>query len=841
MTAEIAGKIFMQIPLGCAFFEMVSENTSHRNEYVLADANEAFLKYLGLDRENAISKNISLLPELTTDAPHWHTFFSQLNQWNHDMPLMVSMESRTFKVTATKLNENSLFTVWDEITDTWQQYENEQKRNESLSRFNDVFFENTQDGLFLVEYVNGTLRYVKNNEAHEQMTGVSSSQLKGKTPVEVLGEVDGGALEQSYLRCIESKRSMMYEESSYVNGSQKNWLVRLTPIEDRDKKTYLFGSRMDITELKDLKKDKERLLKNLNSMFTEHAAVMLITDMETGQILDANPPACLFYGYSKEELLAMNIQDINDMRQEALCRENRYFLYCHRLKSGETKMVDVYSSPITYEGTPQLFSIIFDVSDREKFRDDLYMEKVLLKVTLNSIGDGVVTTNNEGRITYLNQTAQVISGWNQADAYLKPFHEIFDLRNAVNGKHVTNPIQKVLKTGRTVELADDTVLLNKQGNIIPIADSAASIRDDNGIGYGVVMVFRDVSQTLKQQQRILYLSYHDPLTGIHNRRYQEEEILRLDKEAMLPLTVIMGDVNGLKVINDVFGHKTGDLLLKEVAKIMEFTIKKKGIAARWGGDEFLILLPKTGVEGAQEMIRKLEEAFDTNNTLPLQISVSLGFDVRQTMYEPLHISLHKAEEQMYHKKLLAGKSYRNSIINTLLATLYEKSMETEEHALRLETYCIAIADKLGLAPEEKNELSLLAMLHDIGKVGINMEILKKPGPLNEEEWKEMRRHPEIGYRIAQNTPELSTVAEYILSHHERFDGSGYPRGLKGEEIPLLCRILSVADSYDAMTNHRVYRKAMDSQVAMEEIRRCKGTQFDPHIVDIFLGLNQIYK
>jgi HD-GYP domain-containing protein (c-di-GMP phosphodiesterase class II) len=147
---------------------------------------------------------------------------------------------------------------------------------------------------------------------------------------------------------------------------------------------------------------------------------------------------------------------------------------------------------------------------------------------------------------------------------------------------------------------------------------------------------------------------------------------------------------------------------------------------------------------------------------------------------------------------------------------------------------------MGLAPEEKNELSLLAMLHDIGKVGINMEILKKPGPLNEEEWKEMRRHPEIGYRIAQNTPELSTVAEYILSHHERWDGSGYPRGLKGTEIPLLCRILAIADSYDAMTNNRAYRKAMDCQIAMEEIKRCQGTQFDPQIVEIFLGLNQIF-
>ena len=194
---------------------------------------------------------------------------------------------------------------------------------------------------------------------------------------------------------------------------------------------------------------------------------------------------------------------------------------------------------------------------------------------------------------------------------------------------------------------------------------------------------------------------------------------------------------------------------------------------------------------------------------------------------------------MYHKKLLEGKSWRNRIINTLLATLHEKSMETEEHALRIETYCIAMAEKMNLTSEEKNDLSLLSILHDIGKVGISMEILKKTGPLNEEEWKEIKRHPEIGYRIAQNTTELFTVSEHILAHQERWDGTGYPRGLKETEIPLLCRILAVADAYDAMTSDRVYRKAMDSQKAMEEISRCAGTQFDPQIAQLFLELNQL--
>jgi len=178
---------------------------------------------------------------------------------------------------------------------------------------------------------------------------------------------------------------------------------------------------------------------------------------------------------------------------------------------------------------------------------------------------------------------------------------------------------------------------------------------------------------------------------------------------------------------------------------------------------------------------------------------------------------------MYRHKLLESKSYRNAFINTLLATLFEKSMETKEHAERLQNYCLAVDRELKLSPKELDELALLAVLHDIGKVGINENILQKPGPLTSEEWEEMKKHPEIGYRIAQNTPGLSAVAEYILAHHERWDGKGYPRGLKGEEIPLLCRILAVADAFDAMTNDRTYRKAMSREEAIAEIKRNAGT------------------
>ena len=613
---------------------------------------------------------------------------------------------------------------------------------------------------------------------------------------------------------------------------------------DNNVVTYIVGSRRDITELKRLESEKENLLSRLQSMFSEHNASMLIIEPKSGKIIDANPAACAFYGYDKEEFLNLYIQDINLLPKEEVARRlemafghhQKYFVFPHKLKNGEVRLVDVYSCPITYGEETQLFSIIFDVTDRETYRQNLSREKELLNITLRSIGDGVVTTDTEGRITSINDASQEITGWDEEEAKNKPFTEVFRLHSEIHENITEDPVAEVLKTGNKVELANHTVLINKEGKAVPVADSAAPIKDEQGNIFGVVMVLRDVSRDRAQKKQIIYLSYHDYLTNLHNRRFFEEQMTHIDTEENLPIAVIMGDVNGLKITNDVFGHEAGDQILLRVADAFRETCRSDDVLARWGGDEFLMLLPHTGPQEAELRIKRILEKCADKCKGILQISVSLGYSVKDSQDEDLHHVLQEAEEWMYHQKLLEGKSYRNTIVNTLLSTLYEKSMETQEHAERLRDYCHAIGRKLNLSEKDINELSLLAVLHDIGKVAINQGILQKPGPLTPEEWEEMKKHSEIGYRIAHNTPELSVVAEYILSHHERWDGKGYPRGLEGDGIPLLCRILSVTDAYDAMTSDRVYRKAVCRKEAAEELLKNAGTQFDKDIVGIFIDI-----
>lgn len=464
---------------------------------------------------------------------------------------------------------------------------------------------------------------------------------------------------------------------------------------------------------------------------------------------------------------------------------------------------------------------------------ELNREKELLAITLQSIGDGVIATGVDGVLTLMNPTARRLSGWGD-EAIGRPFSEVLHLINENTEEPMSSPIEKVLASGETVGLANHTALVNRSGEKIPVADGAAPIRDARGRIYGVVMVFRDVTQEKEQREQIEHIMAHDSMTGFYNRWYMEEMLKRYEQQPGTECALIMGDLNGLKLVNDAFGHNEGDRFIQTIAGILQKSCGPRDIVARWGGDEFLILMPEATAEEAERLIDRILARCVEESDEKLQLSIALGYALMTGENDDIQRGLREAEQWTYRRKLMIEKSFRSSVINALLSTLAAKSEETEEHAERLQRYCGQIGRILGVSAKELDEMSLFAMLHDIGKVGINDAILQKPAPLTADEWLEMRKHPEIGFRIAQNNVDLAPISEYILSHHERWDGKGYPRGLSGEEIPILSRILAVADAYDAMTNERVYRKATGREEAAAEILRNAGTQFDPRIARLFV-------
>lgn len=334
---------------------------------------------------------------------------------------------------------------------------------------------------------------------------------------------------------------------------------------------------------------------------------------------------------------------------------------------------------------------------------------------------------------------------------------------------------------------------------------------------------------------IFNLSYSDKLTGLRNRIYIENKFRELDQEESIDYSIIMGDVNGLKLVNDTFGHKEGDRLIHTIGTIIQSMCSKDDIIARWGGDEFIILIINKNYPYLSSLIQDIKNECKRITDFGFKVSIALGSAEKNEGIN-LEEVMNLAEERMYRSKLTEAKSSRNGMVMSLERTLYEKHNETEEHTQRIKELSVKLGKKINLPEDKLSELELLSSLHDIGKIGIPDHILMKPGKLTDEEWKIMKRHTEIGYRIAKATPELSHVANEILSHHERYDGTGYPQGLKGEEIPILSRVINVVDSFDVMTHKRVYKDAASIDYAVEELKRCSGTQFDPVIVNEFIDL-----
>lgn len=355
---------------------------------------------------------------------------------------------------------------------------------------------------------------------------------------------------------------------------------------------------------------------------------------------------------------------------------------------------------------------------------------------------------------------------------------------------------------------------------------------------GKLIVLTDITELKEAMNRLEHLSLHDQVTGIKNRVYFDSTLKRIDAEENYPLGIVIGDVNGLKLANDAFGHITGDLLLQKAGETIVLTCGGKYPVARIGGDEFAIIMPGTDEKEVAQLIEAIKKNCALINSIPTPLSISFGFALKRDPQQDIQEIIKKADEMMYKQKKLESSSVRTAMILTLKNALGDKNIESHEHLERTRQQAVELGRAICLPNHLLDDLSLLAWLHDAGKLAMPDHILLKSTSLNDEEWKLIRKHPEQGYHIASAIPELTAIAEAILYHHERWDGSGYPYGLKGEEIPLLARIITVVDAFDVMTHHQPYQSAINEELALNEINNCAGSHFDPYIAEVFINMRK---
>ncbi|MDD5622819.1 MAG: diguanylate cyclase [Actinomycetota bacterium] len=549
-----------------------------------------------------------------------------------------------------------------------------------------------------------------------------------------------------------------------------------------------------------------------------------------GKIIELNEQMVLLLGYdNKRELTGQYVKDIFTLESYNLAIKNSIFGHerCYELdcikKDNSIIKCKICTKLINHNGTT-----IGIVAGREiKIPDSKFLSRRIKHDKYTSLFenslDGIYMADMNGKFIDTNPALIKIMGYDNKEELLL---------TSVPDKFYTSHDDDIFLSNNVI---NETIISKKDGSMINVEINSSVIYEKTKPAY-IQGIVRDITERKRAEEKIRFLSFHDSLTSLYNRSFFEDQIRRLDTQRQLPLSIIIGDVNGLKLINDTFGHKEGDALLYECANILKKCCRQEDFIFRWGGDEFSVILPQTGEEIAEIVIERIRECCRETGGHKIPISISLGYSIKKSIDQDINALVKNAEDMMYTNKLMESKSISSSIFSSLKRTLYEKSVETENHGERLKGMVLELGKLVGLSDRKLSELVLLASLHDIGKIAIPEPILKKEDNLSAEEWEMIKKHPEIGYRILLSSPQLSPISKGVLYHHEKWNGTGYPEGLIGEDIPITARIISIVDAYDVMRNGRPYKKPMSRKQAVKELIRCSGTQFDPNLVRNFLKI-----
>lgn len=476
----------------------------------------------------------------------------------------------------------------------------------------------------------------------------------------------------------------------------------------------------------------------------------------------------------------------------------------------------------------------------ERTADLKYANSVLeekredLKLILDSTAEGIFGLDRDGKCTFFNESGLRMLGYESQDELLgKDIHSTIH-HSKPDGAPFPTEGCRIMQTFRTGErfYVDDEIFWRKEGTSFFVRYSTYPQYRDGKL-VGAVVTFMDDTEQRKNKEHIRFLTYHDPLTGIYNRLYFAEETGRLADERNFPISVIFGDLNGLKLTNDVFGHTAGDDLLKNAARAFAKFSGDRGIAARMGGDEFALFMPQCDEEEAIQLMNGIKTTFLGELSEDMIGSIALGASTGNSPERPLAAIIEEAENSMYKEKTINRINNNRAMIRKIIDRLHERSPREKKHSQNVAALSGKIASQIGLSYSDINRISENGYFHDIGKIVLEDNILSKSRRYTEEEYRKMQQHPTVGFRILNLFDETMELAEGVLSHHEHWDGSGYPKGTAGKDIPLSSRIIAVAEAYDAMTNDH-YEKTRTQEEAVQEILRFSGTRFDPAIVDAFI-------
>lgn len=672
-----------------------------------------------------------------------------------------------------------------------------------------------------------------------EMTGYEEEELINNSFLEVLVADDcEGKTREDFERILAGRDNEKIIYSRKKSGERYYANVKETRIQLPDGGKGVLTMRSDLTD----RLEAEKELREEKEKFQSLAETVPFGLYVYGQTFKyVNPALVEKTGYSSEELLNMNFWEIVSPEHQELVKKRGQsrirgenlpssYEFKMRKRDGSEFWVLFSGTRIIYEGEKCGIGTAIDITEQKETQKKLAIKEEHYRKIFETAPVGIMLEDSEGNILEVNDRLCEMTGYSEEELVGSSIFETVVTPELAEVAEVN--LKKVL-AGEKLEFEGYSRRKNGEKYYMHLHEAEVSLPEG---GEGVLSIQLDMTELQKKEERLKFLSYHDRLTGLHNRAFMEEEMERLNSERQHPISLIYCDVNGLKIVNDTYGHDKGDKLLKKVAGALDEVTRHEDLVARWAGDEFVILLPQTDRETAEMVVKRIEKACEEADFDDIPVRLGIGIAIKEQMESSFEEIIKLADERMYRDKMKKSRDTENILLQNMRVSLIEKSAESKKHYLRMTGLALKLGEKINLTDEQLNALSLLVSLHDIGMVTISRDILKKSGNLTDEEWEEVKKHPERGYNIVSPTEEFASVAKNILSHHERWDGKGYPEGLEKKQIPFLSRLIAVIDAYEVMTSGRPYQDSMKREEALQEIEDCAGSQFDPELAGEFLEM-----
>lgn len=854
MDEKALSIILAEMPFAYAYHRMLYHADGTPKDYVFIEVNAAFEHMTALKAADILQKPVSeVIPAIREDPADWIGVYGEVVRSGKSINFRQysSGLKRWYNVYAFTPEKDCFVTLFMDVTAL---IEEQSEQIELLNALNDVILE-LDEGLTVRKLLMAP-------DMPEPLPGVRvparAEALIGLTVYDIFGQEGAREFMATLERAKQSRGKALYTQHTKVLGEDAWYQMVINATVIQGQRRYIV-SVINITEQKKLE---NRLSENeaLFQTVFEQAPIGISITRKGGNpnasIMDGssvNQAYLDILGRNRDELAKLRWMDIThpddvpaDMEQltELLAGNIDHYRMEKRYIKPDGSVIWVNFSASTLQDRANRdishLCLLEDITKRKLLEQSLKESERSKSVLLSHLPGLAYRCLNDRQWTmqFVSNGCGTLTGY-QAESLLENRDLSYnDLIAPEYREEVYRQWQRVV--AEKGNYRGEYEIITAGGQRKWVMEMGQPVFDAQGRLEALEGVIFDITEQKNREERIRFLSEHDEITGLNNLMYFDRACRQHNLQHTYPLAVVQCDVDGLRLINSAFGIQEGNRLLSRVAVLLKTYCGEADVLARTGDDEFTLLLPGVGSESAQELIRHVADCIQEDNRQTAALyhtSLSFGYSTRGTAEDDISLTLRAAFNSLNNSKILNAQSSHSATLTSIMATLHARSEETEEHAQRLWELSEAVGLKMGLSQQTMAELALFSKLHDIGKIGISDAILNKKGPLTPEEWAVMKQHPEIGYRIALSLEDVAHVAEDILSHHERWDGAGYPRGLRGEEIPLPARILAVADAFDAMTKDRVYRKALPQEKALAEIWSNIGKQFDPQIAQIFLDLH----